>query len=277
MQNNSKIPCPQSTINRDKPAKSAKKAKESARASVAAHRAKVAEMGLKRVRINTGAYERDVLERIGKACGLSLSEVVTKLVGDHCDAQGNFTLPLEVGGLWESNLIQLDLTLSSDIAEALSDWPPLTSGEVLEILIGIALKPVWDLTPPTMYGEHEHGPFLQGQIVVNGQEIVPPVRMVTAYQAHWRRGESRFLQRVAMGIPAEEAWPTRWQEYDRAKALAKADWATACQRDQPKPNAVPRRALGLARKSWALARPSAVCPVATAALDVALDTYLDAA
>lgn len=192
----------------------AKAKAESARLRKQKSRDAMKSSGLVRTRIRIGEGDRNALNLIAEHFGWTVSDLVSSMVREHVKA-GVFNMPQETGCLWESQESELDLLLSPEVRDHLYRHSPrLTPGEVIEILLGLLLRPKWDMDDPN----------LSGSFSFRGEEVIPPRKMMTCAEAHWRRGDRRWQQAMAMGLDREDVWPDRLDAHERAARHRETEW-----------------------------------------------------
>ena len=211
--------------NANRSVKADKAQKDAARRRKQKSRNAAKEAGLCRLRISIGSYERNLLMIRAFKTGCTMTDVVCQMVAEHTH-NGALLVPPERGCLWDSREWELDLTVPKEVADSMHTYgKKLTPGEVLEVLIGLALNPQWN---PQDNGSE----MLLGRWPWNEPGVYH--QMFTAQYSYFRRRDRRFLRHVAglvaKGCPpgqALECWPDRGACAQRADKSAQAEWKHA--------------------------------------------------
>ncbi len=96
--------------------------------------------GRQRVRIKMESYEKGILKLLAKEAGVTLSDCVTNLMGEHT-YDGRFFMPKDIGAAAYGDPDELDVLLPDDVAFALTHQDGYRAGEVLEVLLGHVVQP----------------------------------------------------------------------------------------------------------------------------------------
>lgn len=187
--------------------------KEAARIRKQKSRQNQKSLNLVRLHVSLGTYDKVALMAIARHRGMTVSALVSGLIEPHV-VDGRFCIPAEAGCLWESTEDDLDLLVSPEVHAHLTKYSPkITAGEIIEILLGLALSPMWDLCDEV----------LMGTVPGTDQEY----RMMSHAEAHWRRGDRRWQQAMRMGVDREDCWPDRIDALVRARQQARQDLGRA--------------------------------------------------
>lgn len=182
--------------------------------------------GLHRVRVQIGRTDRNILNKIAQHMGFTISQLIVNCVNACRNEAGKFEQLEEVGCVWESTPSELDLSLPTEIAEALSQYDPvLTCGEVIEILLGRMLNPTW--------AEHSDEPLLLGSVWDRDICIISDVLMMGHAQAYFRRRNRDFCQAIDPKDeqPDFKIWQCRELHAKWAYESAEREWSIASKLD----------------------------------------------